>query len=99
MYIITGTAAEQLHGNYTLLRLDTLPSGEKSFCVLTSDSIPIADIGTLRTLQETHEALVVAWEHGNYILVKELLSMLKGKFNGAVDSFYDSIEQRLSSSS
>lgn len=99
MYIITGTAAEQLHGNYTLLRLDTLPSGERSYCVLTSDSIPLSEIGILNTLKDMHEAMVVAYENDNYILVNELLLSLKGKFNGMLDSFYESIEQRLSSSS
>lgn len=98
MYIITGSAAEHLRNNYSVLRLETLPNGEQTFCVLTSDSIPLSEIGILETLQRQHEQLLVAWETKNHKLVQEILPGLKGKFNGAVDSFYESIEHRLSSS-
>ena len=91
------TVAEKLKNNYTVLELETFVKENKSvtaYCIV--DQVSIAELPTLENSKNLHGKFIEEYKKGNASFCNDLYPFLKGKFNGELDSFYDSIIHKLS---
>lgn len=101
MNIIFGRdQAAALNEKYTVLELDTiriLPSGTEvtAFCVV--DSIPITDMPKVDSMQDLHRNLLIEYRKRNWNYCEQALEHLTGFWNHELDTFYDTLKQRISS--
>ena len=101
MQIIFGNKARELIGiesAYTLLELDTIqPSPdhepEPSFCVLTN--VPLTEIHLLEQKNKMHSDMLWFYKKQQWGECIDLIKMLKGSWNGELDTFYDEIMSRI----
>lgn len=101
MQIIFGNKARELIGiesAYTLLELDTIqPSPdhepEPSFCVLTN--VPLTEIHLLEQKNKMHSDMLWFYKKQQWGECIDLIKMLKGSWNGELDTFYDEIVSRI----
>jgi hypothetical protein len=87
---------EKLQTNYTVLELETFEKEDKqitAFCVL--DSVPITELPNLENIKKLHQAFIDEFNKGNYKFCLDAMPYLKGKFNGALDSFYDTLLEKI----
>lgn len=100
MYIIAGQEkAERLKENYTVLELETFNYQGKevpTFCVIDAESMPVLELPTLEHYKKLHSDFVAEYRLGNYKFCLDLVEHLKGKFGGQVDSFYETLIERIS---
>lgn len=100
MHIIFGdNAPSVLANNYTLLELDTfnIPSKNqdvKAFCVVTQ--LPLEEYGLLESNKKVHADLILQYRAQNWEFCKLAIQVLKGKWGGELDSFYNDLEKRIS---
>jgi hypothetical protein len=96
--IFNRQVAEQLREKYLVLELETFKAGDQdleTFCVVAGDSIPAAEMPTLKHYEQLHIDLIGALKRDHYQLCLEIIPHLRGKFGGELDSFYDIIYERL----
>ena len=98
MHIIFGDAATVISKNYTVLELDTfkIPSKNKvvqSFCVVPE--LPLNEYATLENNKKIHSDLITQYRAQNWEYCELAFQVLRGKFGGELDSFYDSLSQRV----
>lgn len=97
MHIILGQEpAEKLRENYTILELETfVHNGQEipAFCVV--DQVPLGDLPVLDQHVSMHNSFLTEYKNKNFDKCMELVSQLKGKFNGDLDSFYDELMNRV----
>lgn len=96
--IFSRQAAEQLQDRYLILEMETFPAGEKlleTFCVVEGEKIPAEEMSTLEHYKNLHRDFIVALKGEHFQVCLELIPHLRGKFGGELDSFYDTIAERL----
>lgn len=92
--------AESLSSKYVVLELETFPAGDKlveTFCVVDGDKIPLNEMPMLANYKMLHQQFVLALNEKNYDLCSDLLEHLLGKWGGELDSFYNTIAERIKS--
>jgi hypothetical protein len=95
--------ADQLKSKYTVLELETFevevsPGNFQTLeahCVVPSDKIPLTEMPSLEAYKALHSEFVTALNEKKYDLVQDLSTHLMGKFGGEVDSFYQTILDRI----
>ena len=65
------------------------------FCLLSIEDMPLAELPSIDKTIELHESLVKEYRNKNWGYCKDAVSGLRGKFNGVLDEFYDSILERV----
>lgn len=91
------SAVEKLQQNYTVLELETFQKEDKeitAYCII--DEVSIAELTNLENSKQLHNSFISEYKKGNFSFCLEAVSFLKGKFNGELDSFYDTIINRIS---
>lgn len=94
--IFSREAADNLRERYTVLELETFDvEGQtlETFCVVPAEKI-FMEMQDLPTNVKLHEQLVQAIKDKNVKLCMDLSEVLKGRFGGELDSFYDIIQER-----
>jgi hypothetical protein len=98
MHIIFGDAPTVMSDSYTLLELDTfnIPSKNqnvKAFCVVTQ--IPLDEYGIMENNKKIHADLIAQYRLQNWEFCKLAIQVLKSKWGGELDSFYDDLTNRI----
>jgi len=87
---------EKLEKNYTILELETFERNGKeitAYCVV--DKVSVTELPSLEASRQLHNTFIEEYKKENYKFCIEAVEHLRGKFNGELDSFYDSIVDRL----
>jgi hypothetical protein len=95
--IFSREAAERLKDSYTVLELETFEIEGRlveTFCVVTADKMNLAHMPTLDNDQQLHARLIEHVKKKDYKICLEIITHLRGRFGGELDSFYDEIEKR-----
>jgi hypothetical protein len=66
------------------------------FCLLSIEDMPLVQLPTIDKDLELHESLIKEYRNKNWNYCQDAIKGLKGKFNGVLDEFYTSVEQRIS---
>lgn len=99
MNIILGKEhADEVSKKYVVLELDTIrmaPDSEPitAFCLV--ENVPISDTPDLEKLQVKHQTLIHSYQNRDWDQCRSLMEDLKGRWNQEVDSFYDTLTQRI----
>jgi hypothetical protein len=97
MNIIFGREqAESMKIKYTILELDTFKIGDQTvtaFCAV--DGIPILDMPRIESMKELHSNLLVEYKKQNWNYCEQALEHLVGFWNHELDTFYNTINQRM----
>jgi adenylate cyclase len=99
MYIIFGhEQATQLATKYTVLELDTIQmqssdSTQTAYAILESTSI--GDLFRLEEIKKHHAELMESYRGQKWEDCQRYIALLTGAFNGELDSFYQSLETRI----
>ena len=96
--IFDSPQVEVLKQRHVLLELDTFLIGNqsapiKSWCVV--EQIPINEINTAEHYQKLHVSLIEHYHKRNWSVCKDAIALLKGKWGGELDSFYDTLSDRI----
>ena len=91
--------AEKLKERYTVLELETIahssiPEPITTWCVVPAERV-IGELEMLPLSVEQHNELIQAIADNNPEQAKKLCELLKGKFGGELDTFYEEIEKRI----
>jgi hypothetical protein len=98
MHIIFGDERKDLPDNYTILELDQFrfPGDDKivtAYCVV--EDIPLGDFTTLDAYIKIHHDLMEQYRTRNWDYCQNAIKELTGYWNGALDSFYENLGQRV----
>ena len=91
------TAIHLLKSKHTLLELETFDfKGEPTpvYCVVPAEKI-VMEMATLDSYKNLHQEFINAYNAKNYQLCRELMPVLKGKFGGELDTFYEEIAKKI----
>ena len=94
--IFSREAAEGLRDRYTVLELETFDvEGQKleTFCVVPAEKL-LYEMSDLEHNSQLHAQLVQAIKDQDAALCTDLTDVLKGRFGGELDSFYEIIHDR-----
>ena len=99
MYIVTGQDAQKLDERYITFELDTVCYDKTkdpvtSYCVITSEHVPLTDISRINEFKALHAKLMENYRKRNWNFCIDAIEHLKGRFKGEMDSFYDNLEKR-----
>lgn len=98
MHIILSEAvALELRKKYTVLELDSMRGSAglvPAYCVIPVEKI-VMEMASLQHNVQTHEQLVDAMKNDDLEMTIQLCLLLKGKFGGELDSFYDIVHERV----
>lgn len=93
--------AEKLKEKYTVLDLETLPTGDgrmlEVYCLIPADKLSIADLPSLENWVTLHNDFLNGYHTQQYDYCLQAVEHLMGKFGGEVDSFYEEILGRIKS--
>lgn len=88
--------ASTMANKYTVLELDTVMQeglSEPITLYAVVDRIPIEEIPNLGNYRELHEQLIAYYKSGRWDDARGLVPVLKGKWSGDLDTFYDNIDE------
>lgn len=85
-------------GRFTILELDTIQVSpdhepEPAYCVLTD--VSITEIPLLESKVKMHQDLMHFYRTQQWPECRQLIELLRGSWNGEIDSFYTEIQTRL----
>jgi hypothetical protein len=89
---------EQLKQNHIVLELETLMIEGKeltAYCVVPAEKISLEKFSMLEAHKEMHAQFVDATRKQNYETCLQLVPFLMGEFGGELDSFYQTIVDRI----
>ena len=98
MNIIFGDAVEQLPKGYIVLELDTvrlMPHDKKIKTYCAIEKLTMEEFVNLEKNKFFHVRLLEQYRQQNWPECKDILTSLKGCWNGELDTFYNNIEQRI----
>ena len=83
---------------FTVLELDTIQISpghdeQTAYCVLSD--VPLNEIGELDHKVRMHHDMMHFYRTRQWLECRDLIALLRGSWNGEVDSFYDEISKRL----
>jgi hypothetical protein len=98
MNIIFGNNLDKKLDNYTLLELDTFynPGTQETttaWCVL--EKILLQDFSSLDSWKQTHQDFMRCYRNQEWNACKEAIKLLKGQWDGELDSFYEIMNHRI----
>lgn len=96
--IFNRIAANELRDKYIVLELEVLRVKElwlECFCVVDGSKIPADEMPSLLHYTQLHQSLVSELKLKNYGFCNDVITHLKGKFGGELDSFYQIIQERI----
>lgn len=98
MNIILGEEnVADIDGRYTVLELDTfrLKDGNevKSYCLV--ENLSLDEMMTLDRYVALHESLIRNYKKQDWNFCEQALEHLRGRWNQELDTFYDSLQQRV----
>lgn len=98
MHIVTEDSLPLLEDKYILLELDTLVDPDSSqkkkfYCVV--DSCSLQDMTMLEKQIQAHQQLIHQYKKQNWEYCRQACVCLKGKWNGTLDSFYETLLARI----
>ena len=98
MNIIFGDAVTQIPDSYIKLELDTIkimPQDKKikTFCVI--ETVPMEEFLSLDKQKVFHAKLLEDYKQKNWKDCKTLIGVLKGRWAGELDSFYNELDSRI----
>ena len=98
MNIIFGsTHVNQLAEKYVVLELDTFIVGNSepttSYCVV--EKIPLSEFNILESTKKLHSELIFSYRNRDWQRCEEIIELLMGKWNGELDSFYETLQTRI----
>ena len=97
MNIIFGREyVSRLDARYTVLELDTFNiQGQEvtAFCVV--EQVPILDMPKVDSMKSLHQNLLENFRKGDWNYCEQALEHLKGFWNQELDTFYNSIGERI----
>jgi hypothetical protein len=99
MQLIFGKeAADQMRDRFTVLELDTMDyrgTPVTVYCVIAAEDMPLGELQYLEENKRLHAYLIEQISLGDSEKMLEAISHLRGKFGGAVDSYYDEVIKRM----
>jgi len=101
MYIIFGKElADQAGEKYTVLELDTIqvePDGPciPSYCLVEKEQIPLDEIAQMEHYLKLHHKLMENYRRKDWNFCEQALEHLHGRWGGTVNSFYDTVSNRI----
>lgn len=92
--------AEQIGNRMTVLELDTffepgLTEPISTYAVLDNTSIPLQEIPVLENFVELHNNMMLEYRKRNWNYCEHAIEHLLGRWKGELDSFYESLADRL----
>jgi hypothetical protein len=89
---------EHLTDKYVVLELDTLKLAADTepvtaYCIL--ENLSLEDMLTVDEFRTLHQNLMKNYRLKNWKFCEDALEHLSGKWHGDLDSFYDSLEERV----
>lgn len=96
--VLTQEVAEELRKKYVVLELDTIDvlghGLVPAYCVLSAEDV-VMEMASLGDNVYMHEQLVEAIKADEIDKAVTLITQLKGRFRGTMDSFYEIVLQRI----
>lgn len=97
MNIIFGRErADAMQDKYTILELDTFKIGDQivtAFCAV--GSIPILEMPKIESMKSLHANMLENYRKCDWNYCEQALEHLSGFWNHELDTFYDTIAQRI----
>lgn len=98
MNIILGKPGPELDEKFVVLPLDTfllpdIPEPVVAYCVI--GDIPLIEFAAVEIYKQVHHDLIRAYQDQNWEYCNSAIEGLMGKWNGALDSFYRDLSQRV----
>lgn len=99
MNIILGEhAVENLRQRYIVLELDKFKIKGQSaavpaYCVI--ETLPLNEMLEIEQYQSLHDKLIENYAKKNWTFCNQAIGHLKGRWNGALDSFYENLSGRI----
>lgn len=98
MYIVSEQARELLADKHILLEVDTITDPDtghtqKYYCVIEQPSL--VDLPVIEHYITAHETLIREYHAQNWDYCISACRGLQGRWNGALDSFYDTLQTRI----
>ena len=99
MHIIFGEAVKQIPDSFTVLELDTVRRPPEmipvtAYCLV--EKIPLSEFPLSAHYKELHENVVKYFKQRHWTYCEQAITdSLKGKWGGELDSFYDSLLERI----
>ena len=98
MNIIIGKdKLNELDGRYVILELDIMRVGQDQHqAYALVDSLELGELQHLDRYRTLHNKMMSNYRARNWDFVDQALSHLRGRWRGALDSFYDEMSSRVS---
>jgi DNA-binding transcriptional regulator YbjK len=99
MHIVLGTEnIQKIQDNYTVLELDTVrfsldADPVTAYCIV--EKMSVEEMFTVDRYRELHQNLMRNYRLANWKFCKDALEHLQGRWSGELDSFYQSLAQRI----
>lgn len=97
MNIILGEEnVKDIDNKYIVLELDTMVidgAPVKAYCLV--EQMSLDEFFTLDNYRDLHEKLISNYHKKNWSFCEQAIEHLKGRWRGEVDSFYDSLLERV----
>lgn len=99
MHIILGDQiTEDLAGRYIMLELDSFQvtgrdHAVSAYCLV--ENVPIDELPQAHHFQDLHTQMIKNYRLGNWKFCEDALEHLQGRWNGEVDSFYQTLLARI----
>lgn len=90
--------AEKLKEKYIVLELDTIVSSSSrdiAWCVLTAEDVPVEGMINIDRYVDLHCGLIRNYKKQDFAVCTDIIGHLKGAFGGSLDTFYNTLEQRI----
>jgi hypothetical protein len=96
--IFDSPLVESLKQRHIVLELDTiefdgLAQPIKTFCVI--EQVPLTEIDTVEHWVKLHYSLITHYQKQDWKVCADAIRLLRGRWGGVVDSFYDEIDKRI----
>jgi hypothetical protein len=92
--------ADLLRDRYLVLDLETLQADGKPigcFCAIPWEDLTSLNIAAVRHYAHLHQRLIDNLSKKDYLVCQALIEHLTGKFGGQLDTFYETILERINS--
>jgi len=92
--------AEKVQDRLTILELDTffqegLEEPITAYAVIDAENVSIQDIPVMENHVKLHNTMMEEYRKQNWEYVEQALEHLPGRWGGSVDSFYQSLSERI----
>ena len=96
MHIIFGEAIKEIPDSFTVLELDTICTNDNTvtaYCVV--EKIPLQEFPLIAAHIKLHADVIENYKKQHWDYCEKAIDALLGKWNGEVDSFYQTLLERI----